>query len=302
MNIKQKLQNVKSKLKKRSIELATFTLTMLPSQSGMSAPNAEKNVGNQKSLSIEAQLEASSASDILQNGITLGVGELKKILTNNPELQLSSDYLEGIIPGPSQKKIYDRLSKGFTYTVTNSRGVSKKVKCSLHKKPQGYCYGAMKALLLDIFKEAKSGYLSAYQEKDKLSQSKNFMSLTVGIDEIKNCPPNTVVVIPKCKGHPHGHIFIVVEKGVYCSDGKELDGEYFQNNYKAAKEAYAFVPVDGSITLTPELLQKSTKLFAAVANYVDENEIQNNTFGAKSNEPLLYAEFSSAPKSNDFSR
>ena len=171
MNIKQKLQNVKSKLKKRSIELATFALTMLPSQSGMSAPNAEKNVGNQKSLSIEAQLEASSASDILQNGITLGVGELKKILTNNPELQLSSDYLEGIIPGPSRKKIYDRLSQGFTYTVTNSRGVSKKVKCSLHKKPQGYCYGAMKALLLDIFKEAKSGYLSAYQEKDKLSQS-----------------------------------------------------------------------------------------------------------------------------------
>ncbi len=297
MDIKQKIQ----KLKRRSLELATLALTLFPSSGATTTVNSDKNTDHNKTQPSSELIASQSIADFVTDGIELNIHELKEIVDNNPDMELSADLLSAIKPGPSQKKIKSLLAKGFDYTVRNSRGESKLVKCSLNQSPKGYCYGALKHLLYKIYKEPKSNFLSAYQEKDKLLQSANFLAMPIELQDIENCPPSTVVVIPKCKGHKHGHIFTVVEKGVYCSDGKEVAGAYFENNYKSAKGIYAFIPVDASITLTPQVLQSSPKLYAAVLLQQTGKDIHPLP-DARSDTPVMFAELSPAQKTKDFSR
>ena len=294
MNIKEKIKA----LKKRSIEIAMLAATMLPTQS-VSAPNLNKD---KKITSIE-QTSLNDLSDnkvnIIDEEITLSIADFKKVLDENPDINLSSDLLENIQPGPSKEKIHSILSKGFHYTIRNSRGESKEVFASLNQNPQGYCAGAVKRLLNRVYKEPISNNLSACQEKNNLSESPRFMSVPLAnIKEVKKCPPNTVVVIPKCDGHEYGHILVVIENGVYCSDGKEVAGEYFENNYKDAQGIYAFVPIDGSIKLTPQTLEKSPELCAAVLSLQTGKDVQLAS-GTRQGEPIMFTERVSTPKDNN---
>ena len=124
-----------------------------------------------------------------------------------------------------------------------------------------------------------------------------FIAVPIELEDVINCPINTVVVIPKCKGHRHGHIFTVVEKGVYCSDGKEVAGNYFDNNYKTAKGIYAFIPTDGSIKLTPELLQQSPELYATILQKQTGKDVRPLINGNDA-QPILFAELSSQKNSH----
>lgn len=297
MDIKKKI----NELKKRSIQIATLAATLFPAQSSLPAPYANSGMNNDKKDVSHSILETRSSSDILNEEVNLKISELKDLLNNNPNIQLSADFLDAIQPGPSQQKMRSILEKGFDFTIRNSRGENKNVHCSLNQTPKGYCSGAIKRLLNKVYKEPISGNLSAYQEKDNLLQSPNFMALAIELKDVINCPINTVVVIPKCKGHKHGHIFTVVDKGVYCSDGKEVAGDYFENNYKTAKGIYAFVPVDGSIKLTPNLLQKSPELYAAVLNQKIDKEVLPLTDG-KTGQPILLAEINASRKHSSFNR
>ncbi len=285
MDIKQRIKNIKNK----SVALATFVASMFPVQSGGSAVQTAKNIDNLKMLPPDSWVSQKKSIALLTEDVTLGVNELKTILSANPEIALSAEVLSAVQPGPSQQKVKSILSKGFDFTVRNSRGESKKVRCSLRQTPKGYCAGAVKRLLNKVYKEPISNNLSAYQEKDNLLASPNFWAVPIDFKDISACPANTVVVIPQCQKHKHGHIFTVVDKGVYCSDGKELAGEYFDNNYKDAKGIYAFIPVDGSVKLTPQFLQNSPELAAAVISHQTGKDIHFTSRGKK-NTPTIYAE------------
>ena len=290
MDVKKKIEA----LKKRSIEFAALVATMLPTQSGLSAPGSDRSIGKDKKISPVEQSFSNNLSDdkvnLINEDITLSIADFKKVLDKNPNINLSSDFLENIQPGPSKEKIHSILSKGFHYTIRNSRGESKEVFASLNQNPQGYCAGAVKRLLNRVYEEPISSNLSACQEKNNLSKSPRFMTVPLAnIKEVKKCPPNTVVVIPKCEGHKYGHILIVIENGVYCSDGKEVAGEHFENNYKDAQGIYAFVPVDGSIKLTPQILQQSPKLHAAVLSLHTGKDVQLAS-GTRQGEPIMFTE------------
>ena len=284
MDVKKKIEA----LKKRSIEFAALVATMLPTQSGLSAPGSDRSIGKDKKISPVEQSFSNNFSDdkvnLINEDITLSIADLKKVLDDDPNIKLPQEFWKSVQPGPSQKKIHSILSKGFHYTIKNSLGETKDVFASLNQDPKGYCAGAIKRLLNKVYKEPISNNLSAYQEKDNLLKSSNFIGFPIELKDVADCPPNTVVVIPKCRGHKHGHIFTVVEKGVYCSDGKEVAGQYFDKNYKDAQGIYAFIPIDGSIKLTPQTLEKSPELCAAILNH----------------SPELYAKFLGSQKGSDF--
>lgn len=293
MDIKKKI----NELKKRSVQIATLAATLFPTQSGLPAPSSNTNINNDKQDANHSVVVSSNSSEVLNEDITLNIGELKELLDNNSHIKLSADVLNAIQPGPSQKKMRSILEKGFEFTIRNSRGEAKKARCCLNQSPKGYCYGAMKRALNKVYNEPISGNLSAYQEKDNLLNSPNFIAVPIELEDVINCPINTVVVIPKCKGHRHGHIFTVVEKGVYCSDGKEVAGNYFDNNYKTAKGIYAFIPTDGSIKLTPELLQQSPELYATILQKQTGKDVRPLING-KDAQPILFAELSSQKNSH----
>ncbi len=294
MDIKKKIYD----LKKRSVEIAALAATMFPSPSGMSASNFDKDFDNEtKKLTAESLAENQIPMDILTDSVSLNIQEFKTILESNPDIKFSAELLGAIQPGPSQQKMRSILTKGFHFTIRNSRGQKKYAKCSIAQTPQGYCAGAVKRLLHKVYNEPISGNLSAYQEKDHLAKSANFLGVPIQLKDIENCPINTVVVIPKCTGHPHGHILTVVEKGVYCSDGKETAGPSFEDNYKDAKGIYAFIPVDGSIHLTPEILQNSPELYASILQRQSGKEIQPVN-GGKESQPVLFAELSAQKDSH----
>lgn len=293
MDIKKKI----NELKKRSVQIATLAATLFPAQSSLPAPYSHTDIANDKQNEHNSVISPAISSEILNDDITLKISELKELLDNNSHIKLSADVLNAIQPGPSQKKMRSILEKGFEFTIRNSRGEAKKARCCLNQSPKGYCYGAMKRALNKVYNEPISGNLSAYQEKDNLLNSPNFIAVPIELEDVINCPINTVVVIPKCKGHRHGHIFTVVEKGVYCSDGKEVAGNYFDNNYKTAKGIYAFIPTDGSIKLTPELLQQSPELYATILQKQTGKDVRPLING-KDAQPILFAELSSQKNSH----
>ena len=97
-------------------------------------------------------------------------------------------------------------------------------------------------------------------------------------------------------------IFLIIFITCYFADTKEIDiSAYFENNYKSAKGIYAFIPVDASITLTPQVLQSSPKLYAAVLLQQTGKDI-HPLLDARSDTPVMFAELSPAQKTKDFSR
>lgn len=295
MDIKKKIAGLRTKLKNIGVTAAVTATAIFPGQSGASITgHSSENPDFAKKINTISRMDQISFSDAFREDITMDIGELKNILEQNPDIVLSSNILESVQPGPSRQKIHSILSKGFNFTIRNSRGETKNVSCSLNQLPQGYCAGAIKRLLNQVYGEPISNNLSACQEKENLSKSSRFIAVPIGLEDVENCPPNTVVVIPRCTGHKHGHILIVTEKGVFCSDGKETAGEYFKNNYKDAQGIYAFIPVDGSIKLTPKLLQQSPELSAAVLSAKTGKDIQLVS-GKKPGEPIVFAEKKQTP-------
>lgn len=266
MSVKEKIKELREKLKKRTVNLSLAAVTVLQGPTNASATVSasapkDKNISPIETLAPQ-QSENLQQENLPQEEMTLGIGELKNLLQAY-KAELPLEALENIEAGPSWQKAHSILSKGFSFTTRNSRGEVKKRYCGLNRSPQGACAGAIKRLLNKVYGIPISGNLSAYQEKDHLLETDKFLSLKISIKDVKRCPLNTVVVIPKCTGHPHGHILTVAEEGIFCSDGREKAGKFFENNYKDAKEVYAFIPTDGSIKLTPELLQSMPQLQAA---------------------------------------
>ena len=175
MDIKKKI----NELKKRSVQIATLAATLFPAQSSLPAPYSNSGINNDKKDTAHSILATQPSADIINEDVTLKISDLKDLLSNNPNIQLSADFLGAIEPGPSQKKMRSILEKGFDFTIRNSRGESKDARCSLDQAPKGYCYGAIKRLLNKVYKEPISGNLSAYQEKDNLLKSSNFKYLYI---------------------------------------------------------------------------------------------------------------------------
>lgn len=181
-------------------------------------------------------------------------------------MDIPVEWLSKITPGSSYKGVSDLVQKGFNFN-TKRKGVTLSHFCRIDQKPQGYCYGAIKHILEKKFQIQKAPYAHAYQEKDHLLQQHTFLAVPINIKDEDKVPQNSFLVIPPCNGHQHGHICWKKDGSTYVSDGVEKAGENFVNNYKGAgNDVYAFIPCDGSITLSREMLQQCPKLLAAIGN------------------------------------
>ena len=308
MSLKEKIKELKDKLHLQQKMRQLGVTAALAAVSVVPKPNIQQqplsDINNPFLSSIKQDLDKFNRLTSMDE-IKLGIDDFLDILKDNPNIKLSKDILNSIQPGKSHEKVKNMVKRSFNFTVKNSYGIQKNATCSFYSSPKGYCLGALKQIMNKAYKLKKSNNLSAYQEKDSLIKSGLFLPIPIKLEDVKNCPPSSIVVIPQCKGHKHGHIFYVVEKGEFCSDGKETFNDKFVRNYSSAQGIYAFIPKENTITFNKNSLYDNQELFAAVLDKLDEKAAKDNPQNRHillsqkdGKSPLIYGQYMDMKKQN----